>query len=112
MWQQREDRKSSVTRIEAVEHNTGGQRIRAEFVWLTKLILFGGRPSGFYELPEFGVILEGFVFARGKTGSEEKVFEGIAVEDAVDHDSEFMAFEIDAVIAQSESMQGAPGLLH
>lgn len=63
------------------------------------------RAGGFDEGPEFGIFLEGGVFADGEVRAVEEVFEGVAAEDAVDDDAEVVLFEIDAVIAETEAME-------
>jgi hypothetical protein len=50
--------------------------------------------------------LEGFVFAGGEAGAEEEVFEGVAVEDAVDDDSQCVTLEVNAVVSEAESAEG------
>ena len=61
--------------------------------------------GGCDQFPEFGVLLEGFVFADGQAGAEEEVFEAVLAQDAVDDDAEFVALEIDAVIPEAEAVQ-------
>ena len=66
---------------------------------------FGGAIRRFDELPEFRIFLQHFVFASGKAGAEEKVFEGVAVQNPVHNEAEGMAFKINAIIAEPEAME-------
>ena len=63
----------------------------------------------FDQLPEFRVLLQGFVFLHFQSGPEEEILEGMAIEDAVDEQAQLVAFEIDAVIADPEAVQSAAG---
>ena len=47
-----------------------------------------------------------FVFASGEAGAEQKILEGVATEDAMDDDAEFVALEINAVIAKAKAVEG------
>jgi hypothetical protein len=49
-------------------------------------------------------LLESFVFLDFEAGTEEEVFEGVPAEDSVDHEAEFMALEIDPVVADAEAV--------
>lgn len=60
---------------------------------------------GFDEGPEFGIFLEGGVFADWEVRAIEEVFERVAAEDAVDDYAQIVFFEIDAVIAEPEAME-------
>ena len=59
------------------------------------------------QLPELGVLLEGFIFLHLQAGTEEEILESMAIEDAMDEQAQFVALEIDAVIADPEAVQGA-----
>ena len=66
--------------------------------------------GGFDHFPEFGIFLERFVFLGLEAGAEEEILEGMAAEDAVDEQAEVVPLEIDAVIADAETVQDAPAL--
>ena len=62
----------------------------------------GGSPFGrLDQLPELRILLQRLVFRNLQTGAEEEVFEGMAVEDAMDDQAQVVPFEIDAVIPSS-----------
>ena len=51
--------------------------------------------------------MEGFVFANGEIGAEEKILQGIFAEDSVHDQAEFVAFEINPIVPNPEAVQGA-----
>ena len=66
----------------------------------------GGSPfGGLDQLPELRILLQRLVFRNLQTGAEEEVFEGMAVENAMDDQAQLVAFEIDPVISHSEPVQ-------
>ena len=71
------------------------------------LALLRGDFGGFDELPEFRILLQGLILLHFETGTKQEVFEGMAVEDAMDDQTEFVALEIDAVIPDPKAMEGA-----
>src|ERR1035441_2429356 len=72
---------------------------------------WGRALSGFDQLPEFRILLERLVLLHLQSGAEEKVLEGMAVEDAMHDQAQLVAFEIDAVIPYPEPVQGSAGAL-
>lgn len=78
---------------------------------LSSSVLGGGGLGGLDEVPEFGILLERFILAGGKAGAEEEVLEGVPVQDAVDDHAKLMALEVDAVVANAETVHGASSAL-
>ena len=66
---------------------------------------WGGTPGSFDQFPEPRILLERLVFRELEPGAEQEVLEGVAIEDTVHYQAEFVAFEINAVIAHAEPMQ-------
>ena len=56
-------------------------------------------------------LLEGLVFLHFKAGAEQKVLKGVAAEDAMDNQAEFVPLEINPVVAHSKPMQCASSAL-
>ena len=61
------------------------------------------------ELPKLRVLLKRFVLLHFQPGTEEEILQGMPVENTVDEQAEFMALKIDAIVADSEAVQGAAG---
>lgn len=55
--------------------------------------------------PEFGIVLQGSVFCDGQVGAKKKVFEGVLAKDAMHDNPEVVLLEVDAVIAEAETVQ-------
>ena len=87
------------------------RRTSRRFFKGTGLALGGGAPGSFDQFPEPGILLERLVFRELEPGAEQEVLESVAIEDAVHYQAEFVAFEINAVIADPESVQGPAGAL-
>ena len=68
-----------------------------------------GGDGGFDHFPELRILLERFVLFHFEAGTEEKIFEGMTAEDAVDDDAEFVSFEVNAVIADAKAVKDAAG---
>jgi hypothetical protein len=65
----------------------------------------------FDQFPELRILLKGLVFLHFQTGTEKEVLEGMSVQNAMDYQAQLMAFEIDAVVTNSEAMERAAGAL-
>src|SRR5687768_17111348 len=65
----------------------------------------------FDQFPELRILLKGFVFADGEVRTIEKILEAILIQNAVNQDPEFVALEIDSIIAQAEPVQMFAGAL-
>lgn len=67
-----------------------------------------GIPPGLlHQVPEFRILRQRCVFLGGEIGAEEKILERMLAEDAMDHDAQRVALEIDAIIAQPITGQRA-----
>ena len=64
--------------------------------------------GGFDQFPKFWICLKRFVLAGLQAGTEQKVLERVAAENAVDEHAQFMPFKIDAIITHAEPMQRPP----
>src|SRR5678810_984069 len=75
-----------------------------------RLILRGlvaGHFGRLNEFPKLGIFLQSFVFLHLQSRAEEKIFQSMAVEDPVNDQTQLVAFEINPVIADAKSVQGA-----
>ncbi len=63
--------------------------------------------GGFDEVPEFRVLLQGFVFLHFEPGSKKEILERVAVEDAMDEESKLVTLEVNPVVADPEAVQNA-----
>src|SRR4051812_50101986 len=59
----------------------------------------------FDQLPELRILLEGFIFLDREGGAVKEVFESVPAQDPVDDQTEFVALEINAIIANAEAMK-------
>ncbi len=78
---------------------------------LAEGLLLRSHFGGFDQFPEFWVLLQRFILLRLQPGAKEEVRERMSIENAVDDQPEFMAFEINAVIAHPEPVERAAGTL-
>jgi hypothetical protein len=57
------------------------------------------------QFPELGDLLQHFVLGHGELGAEEKILEGVFVEDAMDDESGVVALEINAVFLRAIAVE-------
>ena len=62
--------------------------------------------GGLDEFPEFGVFLQGLVFAHLDAGTVKEILEGVPAHNAMHEHAEGVTFKIHAVIADAKTMQG------
>ena len=74
----------------------------------TELIAAYLRGGVLDEFPKARVVLQRLVFSQRQIGSELKILECVPAQDAVDHKPQFVPLEIEAVIAQPESVRVLP----
>src|SRR5271166_1459270 len=82
-------------------------KVREENVSPGSLRLVAGDLGRLDQFPELGILLKRLVLRHFQSGTEKEILQGMAIKDAMDHQAEFMALEINTVIADAEPVQGA-----
>ena len=73
-----------------------------------ELILGCHRGTGsFNQFPKSRILFQFLVIRKREAGAVFEVFKGVFAKDAVDDDTQLVAFEVDAIIAESETVEGA-----
>ena len=83
----------------------GGAWVVAPGLTVRRLTVFGHLD----EFPKLRVLLKRLVLLHFQSGTEKEILESMAIEDAMDHQAELMAFEINAIISHAKPMEGAAG---
>src|SRR5262249_30751669 len=66
---------------------------------------------GLDQFPELRILLQSFVLLHFQTGTEKEILERVPAEDPMHDHSEIVPLKVDAVVADTESVQNAAGAL-
>jgi len=68
-------------------------------------VLFLTDFGGFDQIPEFWILLQRLILLNLQPGTKQEILQRMAIQGAMDKQTQFVALEIDPIIADAEPMQ-------